>query len=139
MAAIKTDKEISERLLQIDWGKPPSGRARGVDSGRAKHAPQVDYSGADVGVRIDEVFSHINAYRALQECGLGSGGLLAQSLISQANAVFNQAFSNLKSRHGFNRVYVDAPFLGGHHDAPDITGLVIDEVVELQGVLGTGF
>ena len=103
MAVIKTDDKVSERLLSIDWGQP-SARQRAI----ANAAPVRNLRGLEVCVRIDEVFQHINAYRALVEAEVAGEGLLARSLISQANAIFNEAFVNLEKRHGFSKVYVDA-------------------------------
>lgn len=125
MHGIKTDDHVSERLLTIDWGKP--------DSERLPAAPQRDLAGCTVSVRIDEVFHHINAYRAMIESG-STEGLLARSLISQANAIFNQAFLNLEQRHRFLKVYVDAPCSQRHED---VTDLVIEEVRALQNILDT--
>lgn len=130
MPGIKTDDKISERLLSIDWGQPDSGRAPRVSD----RQPAVSLAGKAVSVRIDEVFQHINAYRALVETETSAEGLLARSLISQANAVFNQAFVNLEKAHGFAKVYVDAP-VGEHRNAVDITEMVIAEVLALQNIL----
>jgi hypothetical protein len=94
MPVIKTDDKVSERLLSIDWGQP-SARARAAEQ------PARDLKGKEVAVRIDEVFHHINAYRALIEAEVAGEGLLARSLISQANAIFNQAFVNLEKKHAF--------------------------------------
>lgn len=121
MPPVKTDKQASERLLNIDWGQAPSGRQE-----PAKLT-------ANVRVRIDDVFAHINAYRAIVDSGLNSESLLAQSLISQANAIFNQAFLNLQSLHGIEAVYADAPVHHAHMD--DATDLVIAEVVKLQNII----
>ncbi|MBX3459409.1 MAG: hypothetical protein KF696_05475 [Planctomycetes bacterium] len=123
MPTIKTDNQVSERLLNIDWGKPDSGRL----------TPQRDLRGATVAVRIDEVFHHINAYRALVESDAAPEGLLARSLIAQANAIFNQAFVNLEQRHGFAKVFVDPPT--GATGLEDITDLVIAEVKTMQNIL----
>jgi hypothetical protein len=125
MPGIKTDDHISERLLTIDWGKP--------DSERRQAAPQPDLAGRNVSVRIDEVFQSINAYRALID--VAESSLLTRSLISQANAIFNQAFINLEQRHHFAKVYVDPPL--GNHDSVDITDFVVDEVRALQNILDT--
>lgn len=132
MPAIKTDKQVSERLLSIDWGQQTSDRQPTVA------APLPDLRGKSVSVRIDEVFSHINAYRALVEAGIAADGMLARSLVSQANAIFNQAFVNLESRLGFTRVFVDSPLAAENRNASDITELVIAEVVSLQNILNTG-
>jgi hypothetical protein len=121
MSTVKTDKQVSERLLNIDWGQAPSGRQE-----PAKLSAQVR-------VRIDDVFAHINAYRAIVDSGLNSESLLAQSLISQANAIFNQAFLNLQAIHGFEAVYADAPVEHAHMD--DATDLVIAEVLKLQNII----
>lgn len=126
MPSIKTDDKVSERLLSIDWGKPDSERMPAA-------VPERDLKGATVSVRIDEVFHHINAYRALIESDATGEGLLARSLISQANAIFNQAFVNLEKRHAFAKVYVDAPV--GARNAEDITDLVIAEVLAMQNIL----
>ena len=80
MPAIKSDQQVSERLLSIDWGQAPSERRPAVAQ------PAVDLRGQSVCVRIDEVFQHINAYRALIESGIAADGMLARSLTSQANA-----------------------------------------------------
>lgn len=132
MPAIKTDTQVSERLLSIDWGQQSSDRQAAVA------APAPDLRGKAVSVRIDEVFQHINAYRALVEAGVAADGMLARSLTSQANAIFNQAFVNLESRLGFTKVYVDAPLAHGHKGASDITEIVIAEVISLQNILNTG-
>ena len=129
MPVFKTDDKVSERLLSIDWGQP-SARLRAA----ANAQPIRELKGLEVSVRIDEVFHHINAYRALIEAEVQGEGLLARSLISQANAIFNQAFVNLEKRHGFAKVYVDAPVAGGHK-TEDITDLVIEEVLALQNIL----
>ncbi len=133
MPAIKTDNQISERLLSIDWGHQASDRQAAV----APAQPLPELRGHCVSVRIDEVFQHINAYRALVEAGIAADGMLARSLVSQANAIFNQAFVNLESRHGFTKVYVDAPLSHDHPNAKDITELVIAEVAGLQNILNT--
>lgn len=125
MHGIKTDDHVSERLLTIDWGKP--------DSERKPAAPQRELAGSTVSVRIDEVFHNINAYRAMLDSG-SSEGLLARSLIAQANAIFNQAFLNLEQRHRFMKVYVNAP-VGSRYE--DVTDLVIEEVRALQNILDT--
>ncbi|MBX3473441.1 MAG: hypothetical protein KF754_03595 [Planctomycetes bacterium] len=130
MPAIKTDAQVSERLLSIDWGQQPSGR-------QAVAAPAPELRGKSVSVRIDEVFQNINAYRALVDAGIAADGMLARSLVSQANAIFNQAFVNLESRFGFTRVFVDAPLASEQRGAVDITELVIAEVVSLQNILNT--
>ena len=62
-------------------------------------------------------------------------GLLARSLISQANAIFNEAFVNLEKRFGFAKVYVDGPVAGNQRAGEDITDLVIEEVLALQNIL----
>jgi hypothetical protein len=128
MPVFKTDDKVSERLLSIDWGQP-SARLRA-----AANQPVRELKGLEVCVRIDEVFHHINAYRALIEAEVQGEGLLARSLISQANAIFNQAFVNLEKRHGFAKVYVDAPVASGRK-TEDITDLVIEEVLALQNIL----
>jgi hypothetical protein len=132
MPAIKTDDKVSERLLSIDWGQPPSERRPAV-SAAAKPAPQL--KGATVSVRIDEVFHHINAYRAMLEADVPRESMLARSLIAQSNAVFNQAFVNLESRYEFSRVFADAPLAQPRPGVADITDLVIDEVMSLQTIL----
>jgi hypothetical protein len=129
MPVIKTDDKISERLLSIDWGQP-SARLRAA----ANAAPPRDLRGVEVSVRIDEVFQHINAYRALIDAEVAGEGLLARSLISQANAIFNEAFVNLEKRYGFSKVYVDAP-ASARRSNEDITDLVIEEVLALQNIL----
>lgn len=121
MSPVKTDQQVSERLLNIDWGKPQSGRQEPVKLS------------ANVRVRIDDVFAHINAYRAIVDSGLNSESLLAQSLISQANAIFNQAFLNLQSQYGIEAVYADAPV--HHAEMDDATDLVIAEVIKLQNII----
>lgn len=131
MPGIKTDDKISDRLLSIDWGQP-SARQRAAAAARAAQAPR-DLTGLNVSVKIDEVFQHINAYRALVDAEINDG-LLARSLISQANAIFNEAFVNLERRHGFKKVYVDAP-VGKDPNIEDITELVIEEVLALQNIL----
>jgi hypothetical protein len=132
MPGIKTDDHVSERLLSIDWGKPDSNRQPEIP---AQDPPPRDLKGRCVCVRIDEVFHHISAYRALIDAEVEAEGLLARSLIAQANAVFNQAFVNLEKRHGFSKVFVDAPV--GARNIDDITGLVIQEVHALQRMLDT--
>ncbi len=132
MPAIKTDNQVSERLLSIEWGQTASDRQPAVA------APAPDLRGKTVSVRIDEVFQHINAYRALVEAGVSADGMLARSLTSQANAIFNQAFVNLESRFGFTKVFVDAPLNHEHPNAADITSIVIAEVISLQNILNTG-
>lgn len=129
MSAVKSENAVSERLLNIDWGKPDSTRQAAV-------APQRDLRGKNVCCRIDEVFQHINAYRAIIDAGITSESLLAKSLISQANAIFNEAFVNLERRHAFARVFVDAP-LGNRNGAEDITDLVVQEVAALQNILNS--
>jgi hypothetical protein len=129
MPGIKHDEKVSERLLSIDWGQP-SARARKVAVAQPR-----DLKGREVSVRIDEVFHHINAYRALIEAEVQGEGLLARSLISQANAIFNQAFVNLEKRHGFSKVFVDGPVAQARHAAEDITDLVIEEVLAMQNIL----
>jgi hypothetical protein len=128
MPVIKTDDKVSERLLSIDWGQPSARQ-------RAANQPARELKGLEVCVRIDEVFHHINAYRALIEAEVQGEGLLARSLISQANAIFNQAFVNLEKRHGFSKVYVDGPVASERHAGEDITELVIDEVLAMQNIL----
>lgn len=130
MPGIKTDDHVSERLLSIDWGKPESARHATLTT---PPQPPRDLVGRNVCVRIDEVFHHINAYRALINAGVAGEGLLGRSLISQANAIFNQAFVNLETRYRFAKVYVDAPV--GARNTEDITGLVIEEVLALQNIL----
>jgi hypothetical protein len=132
MSGIKTDDHVSERLLSIDWGKPPSGRQNWVKPSE-RNAVVRDLKGKNVSVKIDEVFENINAYRALIEAEISQEGLLARSLISQANAIFNQAFVGLEKAHGFVKVYVDVP--AGDHLSEDITDLVIEEVIRLQNIL----
>src|SRR5690606_11202894 len=126
MPGIKADDKVSDRLLSIDWGQP-SARQRAAQ----QPAPARDLKGLEVCVRIDEVFHHINAYRALVEAEVAGEGLLARSLISQANAIFNEAFVNLEKRFGFSKVYVDAP-AASRKSSEDITDLVIEEVLALQ-------
>lgn len=128
MPGIKTDDKVSERLLSIDWGQP-SARQKAVAQ------PARDLKGLEVSVRIDEVFQHINAYRALIEAEVAGEGLLARSLIAQANAIFNEAFVNLEKRHGFAKVYVDGPVASEKRRAEDITEIVIEEVLALQNIL----
>ncbi len=130
MPGIKTDDHVSERLLSIDWGKPDSARQTRTP---AQPRPARDLRGCNVCVQIDEVFHQINAYRALIDAEVAGEGLLARSLICQANAIFNQAFVNLERRHGFLKVFVDAPV--GARNAEDITDLVIEEVLALQNIL----
>ena len=130
MPGTKTDDKVSERLLSIDWGQP-SARQRAA----ALPEPARDLKGLEVSVRIDEVFHHINAYRALIEAEVSGEGLLARSLITQANAIFNQAFVNLEKRHGFAKVYVDGPVTKDRRNAEDVTELVIAEVLALQNIL----
>ncbi|MDC1141588.1 hypothetical protein OAU50_00730 [Planctomycetota bacterium] len=132
MSGIKTDAQVSERLLAIDWGKPPSGRQNWIQPSE-RNAVVRDLKGKNVSVKIDEVFENINAYRALIEAEISQEGLLARSLISQANAIFNQAFVALEKAFGFAKVYVDAP--AGEHLSEDITELVIEEVIRLQNIL----
>lgn len=132
MSGIKTDDHVSERLLSIDWGKPPSGRQNWIQPSERKPVIR-DLKGKNVSVKIDEVFENINAYRALIEAEISQEGLLARSLISQANAIFNQAFVTLEKAHGFAKVYVDVPV--GEHLSEDITDIVIDEVIRLQNIL----
>lgn len=131
MPGFKTDEKVSDRLLSIDWGQPSARLRKLRNSNRAR--PPRDLTGVNVSVRIDEVFKHINAYRALVEAEIVGAGLLARSLIAQANAIFNEAFINLEKRHGFKKVYVDAPV--GDHNAEDVTDLVIEEVLVLQNIL----
>lgn len=131
MAAIKTEGHTSERLLSIDWGKPPSGRQTVIPE-----APPFVPTSAKVRVRIDEVFAHINAYRALVDTGISHDGLLASSLIGQANALFNQAFLNLKTRYGLETVFVDPPLSAQEDSIEDVTELVVHEVLRLQNILG---
>jgi hypothetical protein len=126
MPGTKTEGKTSHRLLSIDWGQKDSTRNPKVNQQR-------DLTGRQVCVRIDEVFHHINAYRALVDADAGEG-LLARSLISQANAIFNQAFVNLEARHKFSKVYVDGP-VGGREGVEDITDLVIEEVLAMQNIL----
>ncbi|MCA8914069.1 MAG: hypothetical protein KDB90_01555 [Planctomycetes bacterium] len=130
MPTIKTDDKVSERLLSIDWGQP-SARQRAAQ----QPAPGRELKGLEVSVRIDEVFHHINAYRALVEAEVAGEGLLARSLITQANAIFNQAFVNLEARYSFAKVYVDGPVAKDRRAAEDITDLVIAEVLALQNIL----
>lgn len=129
MPAVKSDNAVSERLLNINWGKPDSNRQPAV-------APQRDLRGKNVCCRIDEVFQHINAYRAIIDAGVTTESLLAKSLISQANAIFNEAFVNLERRYAFARVFVDAP-LGARNGAEDITEIVIQEITALQNILSS--
>lgn len=133
MPGIKTDDKISERLLSIDWGQP-SARQRALRESN-RNQPVRDLKGCEVSVRIDEVFHHINAYRALVEAEVQGEGLLARSLISQANAIFNEAFVNLEKRHGFSKVFVDGPVKNDRAGTEDITDLVIEEVLALQNIL----
>lgn len=130
MPGIKTDQKISDRLLSIDWGQP-SARLRANQNATPETR---DLTGLNVSVKIDEVFQHINAYRALVDAEVTGEGLLARSLISQANAIFNEAFVNLEKRHGFKKVYVDAP-VGKDPNIADVTELVIEEVLALQNIL----
>jgi hypothetical protein len=126
MPTIRTDGKASERLLSIDWGQP--------DSRRREPVQHRDLTATNVCVRIDEVFHHINAYRALIDAEVAGEGLLARSLINQANAIFNQAFINLEARHKFAKVFVDAP-VNSREGTTDITDLVIEEVLSLQNIL----
>ncbi|KAA0209639.1 hypothetical protein EDM80_14430 [bacterium] len=128
MPAIKSDAKQSERLLNIDWGQPQSGRQQPVAAAQAPAKLS-----AQVRVRIDDVFAQINAYRAIVDSGINTESLLAQSLISQANAIFNQAFMNLQAIHGFETVYADTPV--EHANIDDVTDLVIAEVLKLQSIL----
>ncbi|MCA8919829.1 MAG: hypothetical protein KDB68_11525 [Planctomycetes bacterium] len=130
MPGIKTNDKVSERLLSIDWGQPSARQRAAKDT-----APVRNLKGLEVSVRIDEVFHHINAYRALVEAEVQGEGLLARSLISQANAIFNEAFVNLEKRFGFAKVYVDGPVAGNQRAGEDITDLVIEEVLALQNIL----
>lgn len=131
MPAIKTDDKVSERLLSIDWGQQPSDRQQAVPAA----APALgDLRGATVSVRIDDVFHAINAYRAFVDAGVPNTGMLARSLIAQANAIFSQALVNLESRFGFSRVF-HAPLVHGQTGATDITDIVIEEVDRLQNIL----
>ena len=134
MPAIKTDDKVSERLLSIDWGQPPSERRAAVS---APLKPLPSLKGATVSVRVDEVFQHINAYRAMIEADVPRESMLARSLVAQANAVFNQAFVNLESRFAFARVFADAPLAPARPGVADITDIVIDEVLSLQSILNT--
>jgi hypothetical protein len=129
MPAIKTDREISERLLSIDWGQEDSLRQVAA----ATELPEV--RGQSVRLRVDEVFGRINAYRALRELGVAGAGLLGRSLISQANAVFNAACVALEERLGFTRVYVDPPLGSPQATLQDITDLVIAEINAMQNLL----
>ena len=122
MSAIKSDQQQSERLLNIDWGQAPSNRQP------AARQP------AQVSVRVDDVFAKINAYRAIVDGGINSESLLAQSLISQANAIFNQAFLNLQAIYGFDTVFADGP-INHSADIEDVTDLVIAEVQKLQTII----
>jgi len=130
MPAVKTDDKVSDRLLSIDWGQQPSER-RAQSSAR----PAPALKGASVCVRIDEVFAHINAYRALIDAAVPRESMLARSLVAQANAIFNQAFVNLESRHGFARVFATGPLAAPREGCTDITDLVIDEVLSMQNIL----
>lgn len=134
MPVIKTDDKISERLLSIDWGQQQSDR---MPAPAAAPQPVVELRNAAVTVRIDEVFHNINAYRAFMESGISRESMLAKSLISQANAIFNQAFVNLESRHGFARVYMDVPMERAKSGMTDITELAVEEVLSLQSILRT--
>ena len=129
MSAIKTDTHASERLLTIDWGQPPSGRQNPIADAKAPAKLT-----AQVRVRIDDVFTHINAYRAIVDSGINNESLLANSLISQANAIFNQAFLNLQAIYGFETVFADAP-IEHANSSDDITDLVIAEVLKLQSIV----
>ena len=133
MAAVKSGNKVSERLLSIDWGQPPSGRRPSVPEPDVRPEPVPSFRVA-VAVRIDDVFNHINAYRAILEGGIEGEGLLGRSLIRQANAIFNEAITNLQNRFGFRRVYMDSP-VGARSECDDLTDLVIDEVLKLQNVL----
>ena len=133
MPGIKTDNKVSERLLSIDWGQPSARQRALKESGRLQ--PTRDLKGLEVCVRIDEVFHHINAYRALVDADVQGEGLLARSLISQANAIFNEAFVNLEKRYGFAKVFVDGPVKNERAGAEDVTDLVIEEVLVLQNIL----
>ncbi|HRJ78125.1 MAG: hypothetical protein HPKKFMNG_01828 [Planctomycetes bacterium] len=128
MPAIKSDAKQSERLLNIDWGQPPSGRQQPVAAAQAPARLSTQ-----VRVRIDDVFAQINAYRAIVDSGINTESLLAQSLISQANAIFNQAFMNLQAIYGFESVFADTPV--EHANIDDVTDLVIAEVLKLQSIL----
>lgn len=129
MSAIKTDQQVSDRLLQIDWGQPPSGRHDSI----AAAPPRAPIT-TDVRVRLDEVFQHINAYRALVDSNAATDGLLARSLINQANAIFNQAVLNLQTRFNVETVYVDGPLNEADQTLDDITDWLIHEVQVLQNV-----
>lgn len=129
MAATKTDRQVSERLLNIDWGQPPSGRLDPVSPAPAR-APIT----TDVRVRLDEVFQHINAYRALVDANASANGMLARSLVNQANAIFNQAVLNLQTRFGIETVYLDGPLNPADPALDDITAWLVREVQTLQSL-----
>ncbi len=129
MPATKTERQISERLLNINWGQPPSARQEAVAD-----APMRAPITTDVRVRLDEVFQHINAYRALVDSGASVDGMLARSLVNQANALFNQAVLNLQTRFNVETVYVDGPLNEADQALDDITGWLIREVQTLQQV-----
>ncbi|MCK6439064.1 MAG: hypothetical protein L6Q71_02545 [Planctomycetes bacterium] len=91
---------------------------------------------ATAAVRIDEVFQHITAFRAIVDNQIPESSLLGRSLRAQANAIFNQAFFNLQARFGFAEVYVDTPGNGMRRaDTNDITDVVVHEVLRLQRIL----
>ncbi|MCC6575460.1 MAG: hypothetical protein IT462_16910 [Planctomycetes bacterium] len=130
MPATKTERQVSERLLTIDWGQPPSGRHDAI-AGAPARAPIT----TDVRVRLDEVFQHINAYRALVDSAAPVDGLLARSLVNQANAIFNQGVLNLQKRFNIETVYVDGPLNEADQSLDDITAWLVHEVQALQNVV----
>ena len=91
---------------------------------------------ATASVRMDEVFGHITAFRAIVDNEIPESSLLGRSLRAQSNAIFNQAFFNLQARLGFDEVYVDTPGNVIEKDnVEDITEIVVHEVLRLQRIL----
>ena len=91
---------------------------------------------ATASVKIDEVFSHITAFRAIVDNGIPETSLLGRSLRAQANAIFNQAFFNLQARLGFAEIYIDTPGnVERQGKLDDITEVVVHEVLRLQRIL----
>ena len=118
VAEADTEEAVDDTYFVID------------DEGTDAVAPQVS-------VRVDEIFQHITAFRALVDNGIPEESLLGRSLRAQTNAVFNQAFFNLQARYGFAEAFVDAP-LGEVNDGKptmDITDVAISEVLRLQRII----
>ena len=163
MSKTKVPSKVnSERLLNVAWRRQTSARVKRtlrtpVDSSRqpdivtnqaVAHVVRRPAAGVNpkatvattalvACVRIDEIFAHITAYRAIVDNAIVANSLLAQTLRAQANAIFNTAFANLQARYGYASIFVDAPVRNADaRKLDDITEIAVHEVLKLQGLLG---